>query len=121
MGKKPALKLVRATGPDPNAPPSNLREPGAKLWRAVMSEYDVQDAGGLAMLAQACEACDRLEALAEHIRNDGEIVRTKAGPKDHPALKHELANRAFIVRTLSRLGLDVEAIKPMGRLPGRGV
>jgi hypothetical protein len=84
----------------------------------VTSEYGIEDAGGVEMLAQACAALDRAEACAEHIRQDGEIVRTKAGPKDHPALKHELANRAFVVRTLARLGLDVEAIKPTGRPPG---
>jgi hypothetical protein len=44
--------------------------------------------------------------------------RTKQGLKDHPALKHELANRSFVVRTLHRLGLDVEAIKPVGRPAG---
>jgi hypothetical protein len=35
--------------------------------------------------------------------------------KEHPLLKHELAARAFVCRTLQRLGLDVEAIKPPGR------
>jgi hypothetical protein len=39
------------------------------------------------------------------------------GIKDHPALKHELANRSLVIRTLARLGLDVEAVKPLGR-PG---
>ena len=118
MAKKPTLKLVSATPAHPGALPPNLGEHGAKLWRAVMSEYDVQDAGGLAMLAQACEAADRLEALAEHIRNDGEVVRSKSGLREHPALKHELANRAFIVRTLSKLGLDVEPVRAVGRPPG---
>jgi hypothetical protein len=37
--------------------------------------------------------------------------------REHPAMKHELANRAFVVRTLARLGLDVEAVKPIGRPP----
>jgi hypothetical protein len=35
--------------------------------------------------------------------------------REHPGLKHELAARSFVVRTLARLGLDVEAIKPVGR------
>jgi hypothetical protein len=30
-------------------------------------------------------------------------------------LKHELANRAFVVRTLARLGLNFETVKPVGR------
>ena len=113
------MKVVPATPPDPTSPLPNLAEPGLNLWRTVMGEYDIADSGGREMLAQACKALDRAEACAEHIKRDGEVIRTKAGPKDHPALKHELANRAFVVRTLARLGLDVEAIKPVGRPPGR--
>jgi hypothetical protein len=52
------------------------------------------------------------------IDRDGELIRGKAGAKEHPLLKHELAARAFVCRTLQRLGLDVEAIKPQGRPPG---
>jgi len=39
--------------------------------------------------------------------------------REHPGLKHELAARSFVVRTLARLGLDVEAIKPVGRPAAR--
>ena len=120
MAKKPSLKLVPPPSSNPSAPPRDLGEPGLKLWQSVMAEYDVQDTGGREMLAQACASLDRAEALAERIQQDGEVIYTKAGPKDHPALKHELANRAFVVRTLSRLGLDVEAIKPVGRPPTPG-
>jgi hypothetical protein len=85
-----------------------------------MSEYDIADTGGREMLAQACQALDRAEACAEAIRHDGVVLRSKAGIKDHPAIKHELANRAFVVRTLARLGLDVEAVKGVGRPPAGG-
>jgi hypothetical protein len=37
-----------------------------------------------------------------------------------PLLKAELANRAFAVRTLARLGLDLDPVKPVGRPPGKG-
>jgi len=69
-------------------------------------------------LAQACSALDRAEECAGHIASDGVVIRGKTGLKEHPLLKHEIAARSFVVRTLSRLGLDVEAIKPMGRPPG---
>jgi len=118
MTKKPKLKLVPAAPPNPDQPPQNLAEHGLSLWAAVMSEYDLQDTGGREMLRQACSALDRAEACAEHIRRDGEVVHTRNGPKDHPALKHELANRAFVVRTLHRLGLDVEPVRPVGRPAG---
>ena len=68
---------------------------------------------------QACQALDRAEACREKIDREGETMRLKAGlVKDHPLLKHELANRAFVTRCIGRLGLDVEAIKPVGRPAG---
>jgi hypothetical protein len=85
------------------------------LWRSVQHAYRIDDAGGTARLGKACAASDRVEALAERISADGEVVNTRAGPKAHPALRDELAGRAFIVRTLERLGLNVETIKPVGR------
>jgi hypothetical protein len=86
-----------------------------------MSEYHIEDAGGRELLAQACAAVDRIEALAERITADGEVIDTPSGPKPHPCLRDELALRSFVCRTLERLGfLNVEAIKPMGRPPGLG-
>jgi hypothetical protein len=98
-------------------PPRTLGAHGRALWDSVTRDYRIEDAGGIEMLCAACQACDRAESLREQIDSDGEIIRTKAGPKDHPGLKHELAARSFVVRTLQRLGLDVEALKTVGR-PG---
>ena len=99
-------------------PSRKLGGPGTALWRSVMAEYAIGDSGGLELLTQACQALDRAEACREQIDSDGEVIRSKTGLKDHPAMKHELANRAFVVRTLHRLGLDVEAVKPVGRPTG---
>ena len=67
------------------------------------------------MLAQACAAADRVAALAEKIDIDGAVIATKNGPKVHPAVKEELAGRAFIVRTLQALGLNLEPARAVGR------
>lgn len=108
--------------PDGEAPvgqPSRkLGKHGGALWKAVMSEYQIIDSGGVEMLTAACQQLDRAENLREQIDRDGEIIRTKAGLREHPGLRHELQGRAFVTRTLARLGLDVEAIKPIGRPPG---
>jgi hypothetical protein len=111
---KPPLTLVNpaATGV---SPPRKLGQHGLSLWNSVQHAYRIDDVGGIELLAQACAAADRVEALAERISADGEVVNTRAGPKAHPALRDELQGRAFIVRTLERLGLNVEAIKPIGR------
>jgi hypothetical protein len=97
------------------APPRKLGQHGMSLWNSIQTAYQIDDVGGIELLAQICAAADRVEALAERISVDGEVIQTPNGPKAHPALRDELAGRAFIVRTLERLGLNVETIKPMGR------
>ncbi len=115
--KKPKLTVVAPTIADPGQPPSSLGEAGANLWRSVMSEYDITDAGGMTLLVQACAAMDRIAEYSDIIAHDGPVIATKHGPKEHPLLKMELASRSFVVRTLARLGLNMEPLKGIGR-PG---
>ena len=113
------LKLIApvATGP---SPPRKLGEHGGALWSRVMTDYQIADAGGVELLAQACGALDRAEALRARIDADGEIIDTPSGPKAHPGLKDELGNRAFVTRCIARLGLDVEPVQRIGRPAARG-
>jgi hypothetical protein len=84
-----------------------------------MADYAITDCGGLELLAQACAAASRIESLAAAVDRDGPILYGKGGPREHPALKAELANRAFLVRTLQKLGLNFEALRSSpGRPPG---
>lgn len=119
MARKPALTLVEpgATGAQP---PSTLGKSGATLWRTLTSHYCFDDVGGLEMLTQLCGAIDRVEALAQRIRTDGEVIYVRGVPRVHPALKDETQLRALICRLLQRLGLTVEAVKPVGRPTGLG-
>ena len=117
MAKKPPLTLVPSTS-SRNAPPRKLGAPGRELWDSITSEFDISDSGGIAVLMQACLAQDRVVQLADQIAIDGCVVYTKTGPKAHPALRDELAGRAFIVRTLQKLGVNIEAVRPQGRPPG---
>jgi hypothetical protein len=88
----------------------------------VLAEYAIEDVGGLMLLQQACSALDRAESLRAEIEADGAIIRTRGTIREHPALRHELANRAFVVKTLQRLGLDVEPLRSgPGRPPSGGV
>jgi P27 family predicted phage terminase small subunit len=121
MAKKPKLSLVKPLPLIGSDPPRSLGQAGRKLWRTLTSEFVIDDAAGLEMLTQICAATDRLVALQETIEADGLMVRTKAGPKEHPLLKIELSTRAFIMRGIGRLGLDVEPLKTIGRPPGGGV
>lgn len=116
----PKLSVVQSPGNVPK-PPRPLGKHGQALWASVHQEYNVTDAGGIELLAQACAALDMAEDLRKQIDKDGPIIRQEGGAlKDHPALKHELANRAFVTRCIARLGLDVEAVGRIGRPSGGG-
>jgi hypothetical protein len=118
MPKSPENRPFSIVPPEPvgSPPPRPLGRHGQALWNAVMGEYGIKDTGGIELLAQACGAVDVIEMLGEAIARDGAIVYSRAGPKAHPAVKDQIAARAFVVRTLERLGLNVEAVKPG---PGR--
>jgi hypothetical protein len=103
------------------SPPRPLGQQGRALWDRVQREYRLEDVGGIEILAQICGAEDRLEALREQINQDGALLRTRNGFKANPLLRDETALRAFIVRSIERLGLNVEAVKSPGRPPGGGL
>jgi hypothetical protein len=87
-----------------------------------MQAYRIDDVGGQELLFQACAMADRVTALRARIDADGEILITRGGVmKEHPGLRGELAGRAFIVKTLRNLGLDVEPVRPTVGRPGGGV
>ena len=102
------------------SPPRTLGGPGLALWNKVLTDYHISDVGGLELLAEAAAGLDRAEELAAAVARDGATFQTKSGPKVHPAVRAELAARAFVVRTLARLGIATEAIRPMGRPPVGG-
>jgi hypothetical protein len=116
--RKPPLSVV-GSGSTGAHPPRPLGDHGRRLWDHVQHEYGIRDIGGVETLAQACAGLDRAEQLASQIATDGLVIRTKTGLKAHPAMRDELAARAFVVRTLERLGITIEAVKPVGR-PGSG-
>ncbi len=116
MKKAPPLSIVEP-GSTGVQPPRPLAAAGRSLWTRVQHDYDVSDVAGVEMLAIACEATDRIATLRAEIDRDGEVIRTRnGGVKAHPALRDELSNRAFVVRTLSKLGLNFE---PLKAAPGR--
>jgi hypothetical protein len=117
MGRPPLAIVGSTTNLPP--PPRQLGAHGLELWSAIQREYYITDPGGIELLAQACSGLDRAEQLGERIGADGAIVHTRSGPKPHPALAAELAARAFVCRQLERLGLNLEAVRPIGRPSGR--
>lgn len=118
MSKKPVLKVVKPSGIGAK-PPRTLGNHGQSLWNRITNEYAVEDAAGREILTLACQALDRAESLREQIDGDGEVLMTRNGfAKEHPALRAELASRAFVAKMLLRLGLDVEPMRPGPGRPG---
>jgi hypothetical protein len=107
----PSVLIVPPSASTMTDPPANLGPAGTNLWRSIMTEFDVGDAGGRALLEQAALAYDRAERLRVEIDAAGEIIHTRNGPREHPGLKGELAARSFICRTLQRLGINLEAVR----------
>jgi hypothetical protein len=115
MTSKSKLHVIGTEPRQPPEPPRPLNKPGREMWDRINAAYCIDDEGGRQILAMAAQALDRAEALAAQIDEDGMLIRTARGTKDHPLLKHELAARALTCRLLVRLGLNFEAVRPPGR------
>ena len=116
--KTPKLTVVTPASSiaNPHGAPSTLKQAGVNLWSSVMGEYQISDAGGLALLEQACAAVDGIAECRHEIERDGAMVRGKFGSRPHPLLARELSLRSFVCKTLERLGLNLE---PLRSGPGR--
>jgi hypothetical protein len=116
------LELMTGTSPLDDEPmPQDLGEHGARLWQRVQREYRIIDCGGVELLRQMCRALDRAERCRALIDREGEVVRSKHGPREHPLLKIEATNRSLVARLIRSLGLDVEPVRPsVGRPPTFG-
>jgi hypothetical protein len=117
--KKPKLTVIDSASAISSSTPATLGKTGAALWSAIMAEYRIDDSAGREMLLQICTANDRADEYAQIINTDGPVINGKQGLKEHPLVKHELAARSFVVRTLHKLGLDIEPTRStVGRPPG---
>jgi hypothetical protein len=119
--KKAQSKLTKPRA-NPVQPPRDLEPPGRALWLAILHEYEIDDSGSRALLAEACRAFDRAEQCAKAIARDGLMIAARNGFKEHPLLRVELASRSFATKTLLRIGVvEVPADKPVGRPPRGGL
>ena len=117
MPSKPPLKLV-ATARNPPDAPADLGPAGRELWQSLTSEFDICDAEGLFMLGQACRSVDRAERCKAEIDATGELISVRGQYRAHPLIRDETASRALAIRTVQKLGLRLEPVKPIGRPSG---
>jgi len=92
------------------------------LWEKLNAEFSFSIADK-ELLKQACIMTDRADTLAAQIESDGSVLYSTNGmPKSHPAIRDELQARAFVARTLQRLGVigDPDRRKRGPGRPGSG-
>jgi len=100
------------------SPPPHLGKEGRKLWRGVLSDYEIMESHDLKLLAEACGCIDRIDEARQEIEKAGPyfIDRWKQ-PKPHPAHAVEQANKTLLARLLRELNLDISP--PENRPPSR--
>src|SRR5262245_27193001 len=118
---KAELMVVRPESPTPAAttrsssgspPPADLGAAGKELWRQITSEFTLESSAEVQQFYEACYMEDRAVKLRKHIDREGEMVEIRGTRRDHPCLKHELAARACVVRTIANLFPSPPAEKP---------
>lgn len=88
-------------------PPKHLSRTAKTWWLEMQTAYEIEDAGGIAMLTQAAEAQDRITQAREQISKDGIVTMDRFGQKQpHPATRVLAAAEATVRGALRLLNLD---------------
>ncbi len=108
-------------------PPAGAGKAGTALWRAVLTEYELEE-HELLLLREAVRTVDVLDDLTARVAADGSVVESPQGTKAHPALVEARQQRIALARLLAALrlpaGEESEAggdRRPQRRLGVRGV
>ncbi len=100
-------------------PPKHLSAAAKKWWRALMSEYQIEDAAGLLLLATALEAYDRMKAAGAVLDEEGPTFTDRYGQaRPHPAATVEATNRSQMLGAIKQLNLDLEPLRDRVGRPG---
>jgi P27 family predicted phage terminase small subunit len=105
------LHVVRAACREP---PQHLGERGRALYQAVLTDYEIGDAAGLALLTTACEALDRMREAQDEIAAHGAVIqpgRRGGIPRANPAVRIEHDATVRFMAAMRALRLDVEPPK----------
>ena len=98
----------------------HLSDEARAFFRAVSTEFSIEDPAGLRILLTAAEAMDRAEKARKIIDADGMIVAGRDSQlKPHPLLATERDARAQLLMSLKALHLDLEPVGQVGRPAGR--
>ncbi len=85
-------------------PPRGTGRAGARLWRAVLAEYELEE-HELLLLREVVRTVDVLDHLAARVAEDGAVVSSSQGDRAHPALVEARQQRITLARLLAALRL----------------
>lgn len=101
---------------NPKRPPKTLKSEARRLWREVVSEYQIEDSTGLLILQTALEAFDRMRQAQNIIAAEGPTCLDRFGQKKaHPLLTVERDSRSQMLQAFKALNLDIEPLRDLGR------
>lgn len=85
--------------------PKGLKKDGRKLWRSVVSAYDLRP-DELILLGNACKTVDIIAALEVAMADEPLVTKGSMGQaREHPLLSEARQQRAQLNRTLAQLKL----------------
>ena len=93
-------------------PPKILGEPGRRLWRQVLADYELA-ASELAVLECACTAYDRHAQASAILNDEGMSVLDRYGvAKLHPMCSVVRDSTTLLARCLRQLDVDLDDAAP---------
>ncbi len=102
------------------APPKGTRAAGRRLWRAVLTDYELAE-HELTLLRQAVHVADLCEHLQQRVDNEGPLF----GDRAHPALVELRQERILLARLIVALrvplGEEEDAKPAASRSQRRGL
>jgi P27 family predicted phage terminase small subunit len=94
----PAIKLA--------SPPRHLDEEEQGIFRALVSEFQIDDSNSVSLLTVAMEAHMRMRQATELLAEEGTIIKNRFGQRiRHPAVAIERDNRSDFLRAMKTLNL----------------
>lgn len=94
-------------------PPTGLRKSGRALWRAVLTDYEL-DEHESATLLQACRLADLCDTLTRTIEAEGVMAESSQGSRVHPAVVELRQQGIALARLMTALRI------PAGETTGDG-
>jgi phage terminase small subunit len=95
-------------------PPRDLGMEGRRLWRTVLTNWEV-DERELLVVADACRQADRAEEARQRIASDGVVVPgATGGLKPNPAVQIEATAMKLAGQLLASVGIKTERERDSG-------